>query len=701
MLRDELDLIGNDIYIGMTILANQKINRIQPLAVARPDGWLPISIANANDAFPEKGTVFTVDHSLVGREDVFVLFTTVPTQGFISGHGHDRSMTDSVCEPFEILSTFETKTPDERRKIASISGMRLGNQTLPRVILPLGGGKCAFPKLKFYQNESIWLVSPNEDLGKICLYEADDSCDGGLSFDGRSFALPGRYPSREVALINWQTDADFFGSIVKLVKNTADIQPGSPNQALSKSVIERLQTFYSRSQIFNGASGEMQAVRERLGEFLTKLEDGQFSIDEIANALMKNPAVKQSIDDIAQREAEATRIRVETKIKDEVRAKAEAEMATLFPAMKELNATIAELERDKQTLAADITELKRLREVRVVEVESSFGALLQRFKEGGDRFAQLIANLKSVGIVLPTGASETSRRDFDDPPWNRHESSVGAEVTLDEFPGVLGNAAKTVGLPLEVVAKFDIATRSGEIAIAIGPAAEFLLDLYASCFAAGAVYRVALDPTVLGIDDLWINPTRQRETAFAAGWKSALEFPDRPHLVCLDDLDSASLSNWFPWFAKALRRSRPANLFVVATRSTLAANAEPNAAPDGDAGIVVEANSNPNLATSILMRSNGSSIPRRVLSAPRISLLDDDERSALVSFVAGRPSLGPADARRLMILSASAKSWKKTNPDLSKLPFAMVERGTRSIASPSASSAAASRDGLEQKREIR
>jgi hypothetical protein len=43
MLRDESDLIGNDIYIGITTVANQKINRITPLAVARPGGWLPIA----------------------------------------------------------------------------------------------------------------------------------------------------------------------------------------------------------------------------------------------------------------------------------------------------------------------------------------------------------------------------------------------------------------------------------------------------------------------------------------------------------------------------------------------------------------------------------------------------------------------------------------------------------------------------------
>jgi hypothetical protein len=685
MLRDESDLIGNDIYIGITTVANQKINRITPLAVARPGGWLPI--AKPKDAFPERGTVFTVDHSIVGREDVFVLFTVGHTQAFTPGHGHDRFITDSVCEPFEILSAFETKTPDERRKIASISGMRLGHQTLPQVILPLGAGKCAFPKLKFHPNESIWLVSPNEDPSKICFYEAEDSCDGGYLFDGRSFALPGRYPLREIGVINWQTDADFFASIVKLVKNTGDLQPGSPIQAFSKSVIERLQTSYSRAHIFNGVSGEMQAVRERLGEFLPKLEGGQFSIDEIANALMSNPAVKQSIDAISQKEAAATRIHVETEIKAEVHAAAVAEMETMFPAIKELNAEVAGLQRDKQALEADIAELKKLREVSVVEVERSFGALLGRFKAGGDRFSELIQTLRNLGLSIPSIQGDGSRRGFDDPPWNRHEESMGSEVTLDEFPGILGEAAKTVGLPLDVVAKFDIAARSGEIAIATGPAAESLLDLYATCFAAGVVYRVALDPTVLGIDDLWINPTRQRETPFAAGWKSALEFPDRPHLVCLGDLDCASLSNWFPGFAKTLKRSRPANLYVVATRSTLAANAEP--AADGDSGIVVEAKSNPNLATSILMRSNGSLIPKRVLCAPRISSLDDDDRIALVSLVAGRSALGPVDAHRFMILSAAAKSWRKTDPDLSKLPFAMVEMGPRSISSPSASSAVA------------
>ena len=400
MLRDESDLIGNDIYIGITTVANQKINRITPLAVARPGGWLPI--ANPKDAFPERGTVFTVDHSIVGREDVFVLFTVGHTQAFTPGHGHDRFITDSVCEPFEILSAFETKTPDERRKIASISGMRLGHQTVPRVILPLGCGKCAFPKLKFHPNKSIWFVSPNEDPSKICLYEADDSCDGGYIFDGRSFALPGRYPSREIGVINWQTDADFFASIVKLVKNTGDLQPGSPIQAFSKSVIERLQSSYSRAHIFNGVSGEMQAVRERLGEFLPKLEGGQFSIDEIANALMSNPVVKQSIDAISQKEAAATRIRVETKIKAEVHAAAVAEMETMFPAIKKLNAEIADLHRDKQALEADIAELKKLREVSVVEVERSFGSLLGRFKEGGDRFSELIQTLRNFGLSIPS-----------------------------------------------------------------------------------------------------------------------------------------------------------------------------------------------------------------------------------------------------------------------------------------------------------
>jgi hypothetical protein len=658
MLRDDTNLSKKAIYIGYTLFAHATVNRIRPVALAEPGGWRPVS--EAERRFPDEGTIFSVDPLVVGKDEGYVVLFTIAENPKYERAGHDRFITVEVCEPYEIIADFERLTPEEQRDTATLGGFKRGLQQLSQIVLPLGDGKCAFPHMRLQAESGRWTVSPEEDTSSIKLYSCDlrdtIALEGPSPVAGRFFALPGHRPSHPVGLVNWQSDAEFFDTIIKFIKRTDELHPGSDLNQISKAVMRRLRTAYVQAELLSGYPGQNEALHERLGPFIAKLEGGGEAIEKIASTLMSNVAIQRIIASFTKKEIEAARAKMEDQVRLEVRGRAEAEIDHLRSHQADLEASIELLEGEKIKVESQIGELAELRRDRLAEAQASFGEFFGRISEGASDLAKLLESARSLGVSIPSRSPFGEDNGMGDPPWTSEQAGSGTEISVTEFPSALVEASKKSGIGFPPMMKLDIVIRSGEIAILSGSAAEELLTVYASCLTAGAVYGMAIDPTILGVDDLWVHPTRRKETAFAAAWKAALRHPDRPHLVRLDDIDAASLSNWIPRLAAVLRRARPSNLFVVATRTAASADSTDRIAPDRG-GIVIEANSSPSLVTAILSRGRADAAGRSVLKAPFLADISPDDRLSLVAGCAQSPNFGAEEASRLASMTAAAKSW--------------------------------------------
>jgi hypothetical protein len=668
-LRDLPPSVDDDVYIGEALFVHHNINRIRPLAVARDDGWHRIDPI----LFPDEGLVFSVDPAVVGREEGYVvLFTIVPNQ---LQTGADRFLTGRVCEPYEICLAFENMTPDEQRDFATRKGVDHGLQDLGRIILPLGNGKCAFPQMQFDHGVNGWIVSHSEDLSNIITFEADAcSMESSFLIAGRRFALPGRLPQRIVGAVNWESDADCYEAIVRFLNKTETLREGADLEHISKKIIGRLHSAYVQSELLNGADHKIAALHERLATLLPKLQDGDKLVDKIATELASAPPVKQAILDLVQREKQALLTKAETEITSEVRARVDAEFADAKQRTLDLERTIQELHAEEIRLSSQIQELSSIRDERLNEIRASLWALVEQVRKGGDSIVALINAAEKLGLPLPGIIRVPNDGLLTGAPWSAPSTvEPSLELQLDELPATLTAAAKDRGLPIKSVAALDIALRSGAFTVLSGPAADYLLDTYATCVTGGIVHRTSVDPTILGIDDLWTQPSRHQETPFARAWRNALASPDQAVLACLDSLESASLTNWLPDFVAMLARARPTNLMIVAIRRTSAGGATVNDRATF-AGIPIAAESSVDSAIAILDSGDAPTLARRTLKAPFLIDMDRDASIQLIAGCSNDKPLAPDEAIQLTALSAAAGSWIKVDSDLRALPRELIDR---------------------------
>jgi hypothetical protein len=152
-------------------------------------------------------------------------------------------------------------------------------------------------------------------------------------------------------------------------------------------------------------------------------------------------------------------------------------------------------------------------------------------------------------------------------------------IGLAELPSRIEQEASFHGVEAADVRLLDGALRSGELVVLVGPSTELALNAYSRAAAGARVRNLALDPSVIGLEDLWRVPGSHRPTAFAMAWNRARQDPEITILLCLRNLDASPFRLWLRSLRAALASStRPSNLLVVAT--TVGRSAEAEEFPD-------------------------------------------------------------------------------------------------------------------------
>ena len=68
--------------------------------------------------------VFSVDHSVVGKpEGYVVLFTIEKNTRPSTGHDNDEYITDEVCEPYQVIKGFGELSAEASKIVATLNGL--------------------------------------------------------------------------------------------------------------------------------------------------------------------------------------------------------------------------------------------------------------------------------------------------------------------------------------------------------------------------------------------------------------------------------------------------------------------------------------------------------------------------------------------------------------------------------------------------
>lgn len=646
MLRHETDLDGNQIFIGHKTFGNSTGAWLEPAAVARPEGWLEVDPAD----FPHEGRVFSLDPRITRKSNGYVALFTITANA--KAGARDTYSTDRVDEAIEIAHLLEIASADERRDLIMRSGVDRGSQEDSSLIVPLDANRVAFPRMQ-RSGPTTWVLSHLEHADRVPAYARPAGDFDWVAIEGRRFLLPGQVPRDVVGYVNWETDLAFLQTLIKRINKIARLRPGTEDFVVNDRLSNRLHNMLRDGEIIGEAAGANDAARDRLGEFLTKLDRETGAATAIAEALFGDQTIKNGLTKLSEEEAGAIRLREVERIRPEIVTEVEAGIADRLLELEALSAEIADA---KSALVAKSEELQRVEglvEAGIAGLSAGLGDIMKDIRETGRTLAQI---MEVTGAVAPPPAPGLAPVGTHDAPWsNPRRSDVGA-IAIEDLPGIAQTAAASSGLDEEFIRRLDIFARAGEIPVVVGNSAELLLDCYASVVAAGALTRMPLDPSILGPEDLWRRAGSDAATPLALAWQAAIADGSKVQIVCLDDVDRASLSEWFARFKSLYRSNRPDNLLLVATLSPGTVEMPLHATERGLHPMIV-ANVKTDALAAIVSGGGIGAADLRYLSGPTRSALTATDRRSLLARGAGSGVEGGDAANRLLAIHSSALAW--------------------------------------------
>ena len=638
MLKREANLAARDIYIGSTLFHDSRFTRIVPHALALPDGWHPVR----PERFPEEGYVFSVDPKVLRKPKGYVVLFTMTRN---DRGGRDHFLTTEVDEPFEIADELRDLTPGARRRLLIETGLDRRAQEESRVIVPIGDEEIAFPRLQRSGSGPRWTLSLQEETDRIEVFATPASGLEKFVLDGRAFSLPGRLPTTVVGYVNWQTDAEFLDYLVRKIRKAGQFTSVSDEYRLTDRMLVKLRGFYRDTDAIGERAGVNEAIRDRLAELLGKLSGESTALAQIADALHEHPDVKSALVRLTQEDIDRLRDRETARVRPIIQGEIEAELSSRYAERDALKAETDEVSRRLAIKADELREVEDLTHSGLARLRDGLGAYAGQIRETGETVRRLIA----VAGMPISPASERVRKPF---PWTFMGKPSGAAVALAALAGLAKERSKLVGLSEDVIARTDILCRAGEIPVLTGDSVEVALSCYAGLVTGGDLTRMPLDPAILGSDDVWRHPASGESTTFGMAWQAALSSPEKYVLACLDDVDRASLSDWFPRFRTLYRASRPSNLLVLATVS---AGGEFHGFDDGGLATRIPCDGGSSALIAAVANYGRERPAARQLVPGESHPLTEGDRATLMAKLA---SVGGGDVgTRLVAIYLAARAW--------------------------------------------
>jgi hypothetical protein len=548
-------------FLGSCIYEPKPYTRIQPLAVIEGGAWRVYE--NWEDALPEDGKVFSPRDPGFSVGEVFAFrvepnLRPDPTRP-------DRFLFSDAHRVVEVLDFRHVEAEIARRAVVEfgLEGLRRGSE---RIIVALRDGVCVVVPLVTHPTADR-SIAHLAGLSSLPKYLCDQALFSGDRIEGRYFEVPAVTVGQQVGTVDWSRDADFFEAVLKRLRRVklASAQGSDASLPMTRTEIASLVSWLSRADLLPSMGADFAPTKARLELLSKSVELNVDSVAELIELVCELTPVKERLNAEIAKRRDDLELEVRIDLDQRLRKEIEDELHNFSNERERLKLEVTELEasleRGRQSLLEIQTAASSLQDCLSTEISSLQSDLGEMSSSAIDTArsmsARIAAKLNRVGRdieIIPAQAS----------PWSRSSDLPRLNfVQWDDFAETLQRAAKASSISPDALRIIDVAARGGFLVVLPEFSATALVRCYASAVAGGEVLRHALDPSVIGLDDIWRQPVSSIPTAFARAWVAARADTRRYRIVLLDGLGRTPTDLWLPSFLEVLNdHNRPANLLV-------------------------------------------------------------------------------------------------------------------------------------------
>lgn len=555
----------SELFVGKMQYANGTWARVEPLATIERGRWTHIE--DPMSSFPDAGLVFVPPSIGLGHVNsgTYWVFTREPNAQAVPGKDQFVVHEAHLAMPIVDLSD---KTLEEARVRLFDRGVEFPDGCGDKAVVALTETLCCILDFEPRQN-NVRRARPSSNPVSLMSMPSPWLQAGTVS-ELRFLPLLTVPQLPSVKKVNWCSDAEFVERVLTRARRHA-AQFGTPDGLPGKETLQRIARALESGEVILGTGDDVQADMERLRSQWPLLVERFNATQAMTDFVLGSPMAKRLLEEAQLKAADAAAERIRPAVEEEVRAALQAETEDSARRLEQLRASMSVAQSRLDEIQAEVTRFTELR----LEAEQQAVEAERKVREVAEGLERMMGNLspkevpfaRSVVERLGDALGGRVRHLLPDraPPWTAPErSSGGAEITEDALVRTLKQQAEVNGL--SSLLELDAFARAGELVLIVGDCVEQTLIAYAHCVAGGRHWSMTLDPSVIGLDDLWAAPPERSPTGFAAAWSHAERHPDEAVVVCLRAIDASPLHLWLGPLSAVLRsQSRPRNLLVLAT----------------------------------------------------------------------------------------------------------------------------------------
>lgn len=558
-----------DLLLGRCIHRSPNVSIFEPLAISYEGVWTHLDGLKAK--FPKEGKVLGFGRDRVADVGNFWTFQAVQNPRYDPTYPHEF-MISAGAKAQEAIDLRHLSSEQARQEVVERG---LVSPATDQVLVAFDSNKAVIVELE--KNLRGLFVARFASNTELQVVDLDERVFGGLAIDGRFFSTPSQLTKRPQTSVDWSPDRDFLPIVIKRLKKIAVAGDGPLSELVQPSTraIGLISTFLTRADLYPAATAELSFVLERMRTISGGIQDNIKNIDEIVTLIERLNPIKTRVAEVFEKERDelqrSLRLELNATIRSEFTAHETDLMQRLHALQVELDATrarrdIAQQDFDSLKGATELLEETFQAYLPVLHdaLQGERAGAMQDLRELADRIR---AKLKPVGDfeLVPSEA----------PPWSTASVVSCVEYSWKDHAAKLHSTAKANGMAPETFVVLDMAARGGALVVMPPDSATVCFQAYAEVVTGGALFRHALDPSSIGLDDLWRQPGSSLPTAFARAWNAAKLVRSRFHIVVLDGLERSPLDLWLPSFESILNEPRrPKNLIVLGTFGTQALDAK-------------------------------------------------------------------------------------------------------------------------------
>jgi hypothetical protein len=650
--------------LGKCVHAQSNFSRFEPLLSCTAGRWNEVH--DPNLTFPEVGKVFSLDPVTLNAEvGSFWLFRTETNARYEPGRGHDKLLAREATPAIQVIDCSGLALESARRDLVEV-GLPSAGILTNEAIVCLKGGSCV--RLKFIQDPATGRQRASVGgLDDIALMRWDSRGAAGATAAGAKFLLPGWEPRDIVDHLDWSPDTDFLERTLKRVRRIVrENGRGVDAISLSNRAIEMLTHYLRRTDPPSGDRYALHRMRRRLEEFLPNFKASLRDLEAIVASLEAyRPIAARITCDVEARRAELDaelRSSLEPVVRSELEAKHSDTIADLERVLKEVAA--AETMRTDVQLQVDtlMRSASELQAALALELGSVHDALEDASTDAAGTVDAIVRRvsraLTDTSMALDLTPSAT-------PPWGLGVKTEAARIGADRLRDRLEAEANDWGMESTDLVAFDALLRAGEFVVLVEQQDRFLLEAYARAVSGGRLRKLVVDPSMIGLDDLWRQAGSGAPTSFAKAWTAARAHADQTVLLTIEGLDVAPLELWLPALVTELHGlDRPPNLLVAGTLGATAPSHQEKRAALRTNTIPLSAATSKNAWMRWALRVAGREErePATMLDASRLSLLSTEDTTNLIAELTRISGVRPlAAVRAIRVMQSASRTMDPEN----------------------------------------